>query len=67
MKVEDIHVIRAIMKSRYIKTKVQKPSKMESMRVLNTNAITALSQDGRNQSVLFIVHHTLNEYDQSED
>ena len=37
------------------------------MRVLNTNAITALSQDGRNQSVLFIVHHTLNEYDQSED
>ena len=32
------------------------------MRVLNTNAITALSQDGRNQSVLSIVHHTLNEY-----
>ena len=67
MKVEDIHVISAIMKSRYIKTKVQKPSKKESMRVLNTNAITALSQDGRNQSVLFIVHHTLNEYDQSGD
>ena len=67
MKVEDIHVISVIMNSRYIKTKVQKPSKKESMRVLNTNAITALSQNGRNQSVLFIVHHTLNEYDQSED
>ena len=63
MKVEDIHVISAIMNSRYIKTKVQKRSKKE----LNTNVITALSQNGRNQSVLFIVHHTLNEYDQSED
>ena len=68
MKVEGIHVNSAIMKSRYIKTKVQKPSRKEFMRVLNTNAIsTALSQNGRNQSVLFIVHHTLNEYDQSED
>ena len=67
MKVEDIHVISVIMNSRYIKTKVQKPSKKESMRVLNTNVITTLSQNGRNQSVLFIVHHTLNEYDQSED
>ena len=64
----EVHEGSAIIKSRYIKTKVQKPSKKESMRVLNTNAIsTALSQNGRNQSVLFIVHHTLNEYDQSED
>ena len=63
----EVHEGSAIIKSRYIKTKVQKPSKKESMRVLNTNAITALSQNGRNQTVLFIVHHTLYEYDQSED